>query len=47
MLGPASGTLRRYGLGGVGVALLNKGKCATVEVGNETLLLITWEPVFS
>ena len=39
MLDPESVTIRRCGLFGVGVALL----CASVGVGNEILLLTTWE----
>jgi hypothetical protein len=39
-LGPATGTIRRYSLVGVSVALL---ECVTVGVGFETLLLATWE----
>jgi hypothetical protein len=37
MLGPGSGTIRRYGFVGVGVALLRK--CVTVGMGFETFLL--------
>ena len=45
MLGPGSGTISRYGLVGIGVALMEE-VCVTVWVSNEILLLTTWEPVF-
>lgn len=52
MLAPGSGTSRRCGLVGESVALLEEvwpcwRKYGTVSVYNETLLLATWEPVFS
>ena len=37
MLGPGSGTIRRYGFVGVGVAFWRK--CVTVGMGFETFLL--------
>jgi hypothetical protein len=39
MLGPENGTIRRCGLIGVGVALLNSWSCVTEGVGFETFLL--------
>ena len=41
MLGPGSGTIRRCGLVGVGLTLLEE--VYTVGVGNETLILTPWE----
>ena len=51
-LAPGRGTVRRYGLIGVGVALVGVGmafvgRSVTVGVGTDTLLLATWEPIFS
>ena len=45
MLGPGSGTLRRFGLVKVGMAFWRK--CVTVGVGFETLFLAAWKTVFS
>jgi len=45
MLGLESGTIRRYGLVGVVVILLEEGY--TVDVGFESLLLAAWKLVFS
>ena len=44
MLGSRSGTIRRCGLVGVGVALLEE-VCVTVGVGFETLLT-AWKSIF-
>jgi hypothetical protein len=45
MLGQESETIRRCGLVGISVALLEE--YVTVVVGNESLLLTTWESVVS
>jgi hypothetical protein len=48
MLGSSSGTIRKCGLVGVGVALLEGVcHCGGVGVANETFLLTTWEPFVS
>jgi len=44
MLGPGCGDIRRYGLVGIVVALLEEGYHCGVDF--ETLLLATWELVF-
>jgi hypothetical protein len=46
MHGPGSGSIRRLGLVGVGVDLLEE-VCHCGVLGKETLLLTTWERVFS
>ena len=44
MLGPGNGTIRRCGLVGVGVVLLEE--VCHCGGGFETLLLDAWEPIF-
>lgn len=41
MLGPGSGTIWKYGLDGVGVALLKEMCCVIMDMGFKTLILVS------